>query len=309
VAAYRAEKYDEASERLEKAYRLMPVPSLALWSARALVARGLWTRAAERYLSARRLALGPGDPQIQLSAQRRALEERAALVPRIPTLRVLLAGAEAAEVRISVDGSALPALLVAEHWPVDPGTHGVVGVRGEEQVEATSSVKEGEHAEVVLHFAERSSEVAPSVAPSDVALEPASARGPAANEPLTAGSTGAEPRAIVRDTQATPWRSVGWVSLGVGSAALLTSGALGLAAQGRREELAKSGDCAGGACLERQRGDVESYNRLVDFSTVGWIGGAALAGGGLLLVLSVPGSEGAAHVAVGPNAVGLSGQF
>jgi hypothetical protein len=97
--------------------------------------------------------------------------------------------------------------------------------------------------------------------------------------------------------------------VGVGSAALLTSGALGLAAKGRREELTSSPDCAGGSCLEVRKGDVESYNRLVDLSTAGWITGAALVGAGALLVLVVPGSEGSTRLAVGPSAVQLSAQF
>jgi uncharacterized protein HemY len=53
VSAYRAGDYESASEKLEKAYELMPVPSLGLWSARALVQRGSWTQAAERYLTTR----------------------------------------------------------------------------------------------------------------------------------------------------------------------------------------------------------------------------------------------------------------
>lgn len=309
LAAYRAEKYDEASERLDKAYSLMPVPSLALWSARALVARGLWTRGAERYLIARRLDLGPGDPQIQLSAQRLAAEERAALMPRIPSLRVVLSSAAAREVRISIDGAALPALLVGEDWPVDPGEHVVIGVRGEERVEARASVKEGEHAELVLHFVERP-ELGPSLPMGAVSATPAvppaapSVRGVETAPDAAPTAPGTEP-----GTEGAPWRSVGWVGIGAGGAVLITSGVLGLIAKDRGEELTSGPDCAGDSCLEARRDDVESYNRLVDLSTVGWITGAALAGAGTLLVLAVPATEGSTRVAVGPSAIRVAGQF
>jgi hypothetical protein len=305
LAAYQAEKYEEASERLEKAYGLMPVPSLALWSARALVARGLWTRGAERYLSARRLDLGPGDPQIQLSAQRMAAEERAALMPRIPSLRVVLSSAVASEVRISIDGAALPPLLVGEDWPVDPGEHVVIGIRGEERVEARSSVKEGEHAELMLHFVEQA-ELGPSLPAAGVSAAPAE---PPAAPSVRGAESAPDAAPPPRGTEGAPWRGVGWVGIGVGGAALLTSGVLGLIAKDRGEALTSGPDCAGDFCLEKRRDDVESYNRLVDLSTVGWITGAALVGAGALLVLVVPGSEGSLGVALGPSAVRVSGQF
>ena len=43
-------------------------------------------------------------------------------------------GAPLADVQISVDGTPLPALLLGEDWPVDPGSHEVAGARGSERV-------------------------------------------------------------------------------------------------------------------------------------------------------------------------------
>lgn len=310
VAAYRAGDLEGASEKLEKAYQLMPVPSLALWSARALMGRGAWTRAAERYLSARRLALGPGDPRIQEQAQQVAAVERAALVPRIPSLRVHVEGAAAGEVSVTVDGTALPPLLVGEDWPVNPGTHDIVGVRGSERVEATASVGEGQHAEVSLRFV-----AALSVAPGNVSGAPSASVVVAPSSASILALEGApvetksehDRAASASDTPGSAWQTAGWVTLGVGGATLLTSGVLGLVAQQKHRELTSSEACLGNSCLESD--EVETYNSLVDLSTVGWISGAVLLGAGAVLVLTVPGSDGATRVAVTPSTVGIVGQF
>jgi Tfp pilus assembly protein PilF len=50
VEAYQAGNYQEAVDRLEKAYGIARVPSLGLWSARALRKLGLLVEAANRYL-------------------------------------------------------------------------------------------------------------------------------------------------------------------------------------------------------------------------------------------------------------------
>lgn len=310
VSAYRAGDYESASEKLEKAYELLPVPSLALWSARALVQRGLWTRAAERYLTARRLALGPGDPKIQLESRQAAASERAALMPRIPSLRVRLEGARAEEVDVSVDGSALPRLLVGENWPVNPGTHAVVGHRGDERVEASASVREGEHADVVLRFSEPlAATLPPPLAPTRALTSPAPAAVAPSPDPAPRLTGAATAGASPVDDGASLWRGVGWVTVGTGGAALLASAFAALMASQRHERWTSRGDCVGNECVEALDEDVKAYNQLVDLSTAGWISGAALLGGGIFLVLTFPAPSGAVDVALGPGSASVGGRF
>jgi hypothetical protein len=291
--AYLAGNYEEASEKLERAFQLMPVPSLGLWSARALAKRGLLAQAAERYSSVQSLALGPGNPKVQLEAQRSALVERAELVPRVPHLRVTLNGARPDEVTLMVDGAPAPALVIGERWPVNPGTHRVLATRGTERSEASSEVREGQTAEVVLQFS------APT--PTLTVAEGNSVK-PAAD------NTRAAPSAP-HDANRVPWRDIGWVTLGVGGATLVTSGIIGFVAKQKGDELRGKRDVcrANDQCLNTP--EVRSYNRLVDLSTVGWIGGAVLAGAGTLLVLTAPESDGAVEVGLGLSAVSVSGHF
>ena len=57
IEAYQAGNYELASSRLEKAYALLNVPSIGLWSARALAKRNRPVEAAARYFEVLALPL------------------------------------------------------------------------------------------------------------------------------------------------------------------------------------------------------------------------------------------------------------
>ncbi|HMI93208.1 MAG TPA: tetratricopeptide repeat protein, partial [Polyangiales bacterium] len=57
IESFEAGDFAAASARLEKAYALLKVPSLGLWSARALVALGSFVRAWQRYAEVAHLSL------------------------------------------------------------------------------------------------------------------------------------------------------------------------------------------------------------------------------------------------------------
>ena len=119
----------QATEKLEKAYRVLQVPSVALWSARALAKRGRLVEASERYGEASRLDV-QGDKAVQLQARKDAATELEALTRRIPTLLILVEGANGADVKLKVDGAAVPSALIGEERPANPGQHRVSGDLG-----------------------------------------------------------------------------------------------------------------------------------------------------------------------------------
>src|SRR5882724_7468657 len=86
VQAYAAHDYAGALDKLDRAYHSLPVPSLGLWSARALAQTGKLVAASERYLEVARLEVKGGDLAIQQQAKADAASDRAALMPRIPNL-------------------------------------------------------------------------------------------------------------------------------------------------------------------------------------------------------------------------------
>jgi Tfp pilus assembly protein PilF len=99
VEAYQAGDYKTASDKLEKAYRILNAPSLGLWSARALKANGKYVEASERYLEVTRLEVSGGDVALQKKAQADAAAELEELRAKIPSLVIEVKGASAGKPR------------------------------------------------------------------------------------------------------------------------------------------------------------------------------------------------------------------
>src|SRR5688572_20012435 len=93
VRAYGDGRYVEASEQLEQSLSLLPVPSLGLWSARALVKLGKLVEAERRYRAVVKMRLAADDSQVQHAARETAQAELLELLPRIPSVRVQILGA------------------------------------------------------------------------------------------------------------------------------------------------------------------------------------------------------------------------
>src|SRR5262245_36361776 len=64
VERFQKGDYPGAVERLERAYEVVKVPSLGLWSARALVKVGRLVEASERYLEVTRLEVVSGEKAV-----------------------------------------------------------------------------------------------------------------------------------------------------------------------------------------------------------------------------------------------------
>ena len=142
-----------ATQKLTKAFELLPVPSIALWLGRALAKKGQLVEAAEHFIQAGRLSVSQGGEQaVQEQAQRDAAKELNDLTPRIPKLVITLEGAKPGEVTLSVDGKALSTALLGEEQPINPGAHAVRGTRGAEVVEQSVTVVEGQKQPLVLRF-------------------------------------------------------------------------------------------------------------------------------------------------------------
>jgi hypothetical protein len=266
VEAYQAGDFATARERLETAYQMLRVPSLGLWSARALAKLGKLVEAEARYLEVIRLPTSVGDEAIQEQARRDAGNERTALARRIPSVIVRLEGAPASEVAVTIDDAALVGSALAENHLVNPGRHKVEGIRGTTRAQVEISVAEGEQREAVLRFA-----AAPAASTSSGGPDPTlGVQRPAA-------STGSDPR-----------RTIGWVTLGTGGAGLVIGAVSGFMAMSKKSDLDKAGCGTGSTCPPSERGNVDSYNSLRTVSGVGFIAGAALAGVGAYLLLTAP---------------------
>lgn len=295
IAALQRGDTDQATEKLEKAYRVLQVPSVALWSARALVKRGLLVEASERYQEASRLGVQQGEKAIQLQARKDAAIELEALIPRIPTLLVKVEGARQAEVSVRLDGAELPVALLGEERPVNPGEHRVVGRTPGENAEESVTLSEGDKKSVTLRFTPQPVVAAKVAAPPMVSQ-------PLSEEP--ADSPGLSSRKVLSYT-----------ALGVGGAGLILGGVSGFLALRERKALDDSGNCRNDRCLQIMEDDVNGFRKLRTVSTVGFVAGGALLASGLVLVFTSASQEAEARQSTGltftvtPGSASVAGRF
>jgi tetratricopeptide (TPR) repeat protein len=285
VAAYKRGAYSEALEQLDRAYRVVAAPSLALWSARTLVKLGRWVEASDRYLQATRLDISIGNPAIQAKAKQDAEQELAELQKRLPQLEVAITGVPAQDVSLTLDGTSLPAALVGTRIPIDPGPHHLEG-RFDEQVQSLEIVAvERQAALVKLQF------------------RPASA---------TATAAAAVPSSAPIDSAAAPvppssssQRGIGWVAIGVGTAAVAVGALTGLMAVNQHASLAQY--CKAGTGFRDKAAEVDDYNSLRSTSFVAFIAGGVIGATGLVLVLTAPRRDPSLSLVVAPRGVALRG--
>jgi hypothetical protein len=302
VEAFQAGQFATASQKLEKAYAVLRVPSLGIWSARALVKQGKLIEAADRYVEVLRLPPGGGDPEVQKQAQLDAQSELEETQRLTPTLVVQVEGASEGAVSIKVDGSPLPAQLVGEASPLNPGHHQVVGEWAEKRVTVDVTLPLREQKRITLNFAGKEA-VGAGVAP------------PAGALPSSADGAGATSGQAVADTTTKPGqgrRALAWVVLGGGGVGLALGAVTGALAMQKRGQLDENQGCAEDHVCPRQLSeDVDSLNTMRNVSTVGFIAGGVLASAGVVLLLTAPKQTEAPRAALwlSPTSLGVRGQF
>jgi tetratricopeptide (TPR) repeat protein len=290
VAAYKRGAYTEALEQLDRAYQVVSAPSLALWSARTLVKLGRWVEASDRYLQATRLETSTGNVAIQTKAKQDAQQELAELRSRLPHLEVAITGVPAQDVSLTLDGTSLPAALVGTRIPIDPGRHHFEG-RFDEQVQTLEIVAvERQVAPVRLQFRPATATVVPTPEAAVPSPAPIADSGPAPAKPSSSSV-----------------RAIGWVAIGVGSAAVAVGALTGLMAVNQHANLEQY--CKAGSCYRDKAGEVEDYNSLRSTSTVAFVAGGVIGATGLVLVLTAPTRDPSLSLVVAPRGVALRGEL
>lgn len=293
IAAFHAGDYAKASELLETAFATMKVPTLALWSARALEQNGKLVEAAERYYEATRLPLDEArEHQPQLAAQAEAQTAYKALKPRIPKVVLRIEGAEASAVDVRINGEKVAPSLYAAGRPTNPGAIEVVATVGGRTVTVTEVLAEGERKTVTLSFA---AAAATTTAAEEFART--EQRDPGASEARDASG-------------ASNWqRPVGWAGVGLGAAGLVFGAVTGIVALDKYGQL--NAACPGGECPPSQTDANGSYNDFRVMSSTGFIVGAVLGAAGVTLLLTAPKRRDVAHVSpyFGFASAGVQGAF
>lgn len=262
VESYQAGSYQVAYDKLDKAYQVLNVPSLGLWSARALIKLNRWVEAAERLRQVLRLAPQGGDADVQQQSLQEAKHELDALTPRIPSLVIQVEELPVGGAQVTVDGDIVATALLGEPLPTNPGRHAVVVQFDSRSLRREVLVQAGKQERVVLHLSQASAGTGPS---SPTAPAPASDGHPSSTR-----------------------KTIGWALVGTGGAGLLLGATTGILALTKKKALEDSSQCQGHNCLRTQTDDVNSYNSFRLVSGVGLIAGAALAATGVVLIASTP---------------------
>ena len=175
---YRAGDYAAALDKLDRAYRVLQVPSLGLWSGRCMEELGQLVAAAERYLETTRLELPDQGREVHEEAQRDAAALREQLLPRIPHLVIEVTGAEPGTLDVRIDDAPLSTALLGTRVPIDPGTHRIEVQRDDTVKQAEVEAVESDTARVTLTFdpEPEAPPPAPAPLPPPVAPPPAHRR-------------------------------------------------------------------------------------------------------------------------------------
>jgi hypothetical protein len=259
---YRTGDFDGATERFRRAYELLPKPPIGVWLARSLQHAGHWLEAAQLYDKIERGMVLPGAPPEYLQAIVEASRERRELLGRMPSVVVLIAGAAADSVLVSLNERSLAAAQLGEKQLVDPGKVLVKGVRGTQTVEVSLELAEGESKEARLSFSAESP-------PAPVIPRPPPA-------PLAPVSVSVEP-GINR-------RVFGFIGIGLGGVLLATGGVSGVLAAHDKSALEQG--CPERRCPPELHEQNDAYGTKKTISSIGLVGGAAIAAAGAVLVFT-----------------------
>ena len=125
IQYYQQGKNSDALELLQKAQQLYDAPVHLIYIGRAQAALGKLVEAAETFRRLIRTDLPAGAPQAFKDAVSDAHKELQTLEPKIPSLRIDVAPANAAGIQLKLDGEPLSAVVVGINRPTNPGKHTV----------------------------------------------------------------------------------------------------------------------------------------------------------------------------------------
>jgi hypothetical protein len=280
-AALESKDYAAAAERFARADALVHAPTLLLGLARADVGLGKLVAAHEAYARIVREGVPPKASPALVRAVDDAKLELAALEPRMPY--VLIEAKGAPDPHVELDGVPVPSIALGLKRMVDPGPRIV------------SATAEGfNRAEVKVEGVEGQTRTATLV----LVASPHQGSGAAQPPPSRPAPGSIAPKTI------------GFVTIGVGGAALIAGAVTGALALGRESELSKV--CPAAQCPPSQQPTIDGYTtlRVISMSTL--ISGGVLAAAGTVLVLtagSAPPHEASIRPAIGPGYLGVTGSF
>lgn len=270
-----AGKCEEAIPKLERAEKLHHSPIVLSRLGECQVSAGKLVEGTEMLRKVLREPL-PANPSPALSkAYERAQTVLDAAKPKIAGLTVSIAVPPGADLKLTVDGQAVPNTLVDSELPADPGEHVVeASAPGYLKSSARVSLGNADKKTVTLKL-EADPNAPPPVVPSasqETSVAPAPQQAP------TAATSASVPPPIPAQGSS---RAPAYVSWGVGLVGVGVGTAFGLMTLKDKSDLKKQ--CDGNSCPQSQQDAFDSAKRNGNISTVAFaVGGAGLVLGTVL---------------------------
>jgi hypothetical protein len=289
--------YEKGCPAIGESYRLDPRPGVLFTLAECEAKRGRIATAYARYgdYLAMFEALPPDKKarQQQQGRDKFAREQRAALGPQVPELKLILAPGMPRGVVVKRDDVVLAEPSLGVSLPLDPGEHVItVELPGRPAIERRVRVAPWEKKEVVLDDQAPAPVVEPPPVPVVVPPPPAAASKPSPATLPPAVPPPPEPREGPGPQRIAAYiiGSIGVVGLGVGA----VFGGLTIAKRG-------SAACGVGdvkdACTHEGKLAIDSASTLGNVSTAGFVAGGVLAAAGVILLVTDRRSSGRTHKA------------
>lgn len=288
-----AGKCPEAIDKLQRAESLHHAPTILDRLGECQVQVGQIVEGTENLNAVVREPLAANAPQVFKDAQTRAQKALTAATPRIAHLIITVLPADA-KPTVTVNGKPIPAALIGQDRPTNPGVSEVSATaEGYRAAGQSVTLAEGASQSITLTLDKDPNAVAP--------LPPVSTLPPT----QTAPTPPPEPGPKKNNTPA-------FIAYGVGGAGLLVGTITGIVA------LSKAGDCPNKVCPTQS--DLDSAKSMATISTIGFGVGIAGVAVGTVLLLTGNKQEAppqAAHAApklrvepyFGLNTAGLTGSF
>jgi hypothetical protein len=312
LRAYSEERWTDVVDLFTRAEALVHSPVHLLYLGRANIKLGKLVLAREQLMKASREHVEPDSPPAFERARASAEAELPGLEPRLSYLTLMLQGADAKAVTVTMDGVKVPAPLIGVPRPVDPGDHKFEasgpGVSATPLVVTTA---EGER---------KSATFTVKLGPVPVASEGTPAAGAGTAAGATAGGAtpgGGDQGTAPQSRTAKTFRIASYASFGVGAVGLGMGIAFGLKAKGNRNDANALCDSRG--CPDSKQSQINSLdssaNSANTLAIVGFaLGGEGIATGATLFYLSMgkkapPPTTAFVQPWVGVGSAGVSGQF
>ncbi len=290
-ALFASGNYATALERFTRASELVAAPTLMVRQAECLEKLGRLVEAAATYRKAAQFPVDDNATEPFRLAVAAAKSRLAAVEARTSHLEIIVQAPNPDAVLVTLNDKAFSVPQRQKALELNPGRYKVRATAGSQSALEEVTLEEGSRRQVTLRlFPTAPSPVLPNSQPA-----------------VVHDSRAPEPK---RSTSLRP--TLGWISLGVGAAGLLTGIGTGIEVFHLKRDLDKSG-CIDGVCGRELQGDVHTYNSLRVVSAAGFVvGGVGLAVGSALFYFA-PREERAHREKlipwVGIGSAGFSGRF